>query len=109
MRAAGRLASGGVRSLVASHYESVGPKRFFAELADMTDAVLFDSRVLMAAHNIWPDDAARFASDLLMPEAIDDVFLREFTQAAAECPIPILLGGHSLVAAGLWVMLESIS
>jgi len=109
MRAAGRLASGGVRSLVASHYASVGPHRFFAELAGMADVVLFDSRVLLAAHNIWPGDAERFASDLLMPEVIDDPFLRGFTQAAAECPIPILLGGHSLVAAGLWVMLESIS
>jgi 2-phospho-L-lactate guanylyltransferase (CobY/MobA/RfbA family) len=109
MRAAGRLASGGVHSLVASHYESVGPHRFFAGLAGMTDAVLFDSRVLLAAHNIWPDDAERFASDLLMPEVIGDPFLREFTTAAAGCPIPILLGGHSLVSAGLWAMLEGIS
>ena len=107
MRAAGRLASGGVHSLVAKHYASVGPYRFFADLTEMTDAVLFDSRVILAAHNIWPEDAERFASDLLMPEVIGDPFLREFTQAAAGCPLPILLGGHSLVTAGLWVMLES--
>ena len=107
MRAAGRMAGGDVRSLVASHYESVGPNRFFADLAGMTDAVLFDSRVILAARGVWPDDAERFASDLLMADVIGDAFLRKFTQAAAECPIPILLGGHSLVTAGLWVLVES--
>jgi hypothetical protein len=107
MRASGRMAAGGVRSLVAGYLEAVGAQRFFAELANMTDAALIDSRVILAARNVWPDDAERFASDLLMPDAIGDPFLREFTQAAADCPIPILLGGHSLVSAGLWAMLDS--
>ena len=108
MRASGRTASGGVRSLVANYIEAVGVRRFFADLAEMTDAALIDSRVILAARNVWPDDAARFASDLLMPDGVDDAFLREFTQAAAACPIPILLGGHSLVAAGLWTILEEL-
>jgi len=108
MRASGRMASGGVRSLVARYLEAVGARHFFAELAGMTDAALIDSRVILAARGVWPDDADRFASDLLMPDAIGDSFLREFTQAVADCPIPILLGGHSLVAAGLWAMLESM-
>jgi 2-phospho-L-lactate guanylyltransferase (CobY/MobA/RfbA family) len=108
MRAAGRMAEDGVRSLVAHHLQAVGARRFFAELAEMTDAALIDSRVMMAAWGIWPDDAGRFASDLLMFDALGDPLLREFTRAAAECPIPILLGGHALVSAGLWAMLESM-
>jgi len=107
MRASGRMAGGGVRSVLANYIDAVGVTRFFADLAAMTDAMLFDSRVVLAARNLWPGDAARFASDLLMPEVIDDPFLREFTRAAAECPIPILLGGHSLVTAGLWAMLDT--
>ncbi len=109
MRASGRLASGGVRSLVAAYIEAIGPARFFATLAGMADAALIDSRVLLAARSAWPGEADRFASDLLMPNVIGDPFLREFTQAAAQCPIPILLGGHSLVSAGLWAMLESVT
>jgi hypothetical protein len=107
MRASGRMAAGGVRSLVADYLEAVGARRFFAELAAMTDAALIDSRVILATRGLWPDEAERFASDLLMPGAIGDPFLREFTQAAADCPIPILLGGHALVSAGLWAMLEA--
>jgi hypothetical protein len=106
MRASGRMASGKVRSLVANYLEAVGVQRFFTDLAGMADAALIDSRVIWAARNIWPGDAERFASDLLMPDAIDDEFLRDFTRAAAGCSIPILLGGHSLVTAGLWAMLE---
>ena len=108
MRASGRMASRGVQSLVADHLELVGAKRFFDELAALTDAALIDSRVILAARNIWPDDAERFASDLLMAERIGDPFLKAFTEAAAACSIPILLGGHSLVTAGLWAMLEGM-
>jgi CTP:molybdopterin cytidylyltransferase MocA len=106
MSASGRLAGGDVRSLVADYYTAVGARRFFSRLAEMSDAVLFDSRVLWAARESWPDEADRFASDLLLTDEIQDGFLREFTQAAAGCSIPILLGGHSLVSAGLWAMLE---
>ncbi len=109
MRASGRLAAGGVRSLVADFYKAVGARQFFTALAEMTDAALIDSRVMLAARNIWPNDADRFASDLLMPDVMGDSFLREFTRAAAECPVPILLGGHSLVTAGLWAMLERVT
>ena len=108
MRASRRMVSGGVRSLVANYLEAVGAQQFFADLAGMADAALIDSRVILAARCAWPDDADRFASDLLMPEAIGDPFLRDFTRAAAACPIPILLGGHSLVSAGVWAMLESV-
>jgi hypothetical protein len=109
MRASGRMAGGEVRSLVANYLELVGSHSFFADLASMTDAALIDSRVILAARNVWPDDSDRFASDLLIPDVVVDPFLREFTSAAAGCPIPILLGGHSLVSAGLWTLLETLT
>ena len=67
---------------------------------------MVDSRVLLA-HRLGPDEAAwppaedRFASDLLLHEQIADPWLRELTRAAAEAPIPVLLGGHTLVGPGV--------
>ena len=107
MRASGRAAAGGVRSFVANYLGAAGPQHFFADLAAMTDAVLFDTRVVWAARNFWPDEPDRFASDLMMVDEIGESSLREFTRAAEQCPIPVLLGGHSLVSAGLWALLEN--
>lgn len=106
MHASGRQARGEVQSLLARYIDAVGVESFFDEVTAMSDAVLIDSRVILAAKNVWPGATDRFASDLLLHDVIHDPFLREFTQAAAECPIPIVLGGHSLVSAGLWAMLE---
>ena len=50
--------------------------------------------------------ADRFWSDLARPEQIEEPFLREFTQAAREASIPVLLGGHSLVSGGLMLLTE---
>ena len=33
-------------------------------------------------------------------------FLRDFTRAAVEAPIPVLLGGHSLMSGGLMALNE---
>ena len=70
--------------------------------------MIFDSRVLMAAEGIHPDAADRFASDLYWLNSIRDPWLRDFTQAAAEAPIPVILGGHSVVAGGLYALAEII-
>jgi len=35
-----------------------------------------------------------------------DPFLRDFTRAALEAPIPVLLGGHSLMSGGLMALNE---
>ena len=104
MRASGRLARGEVRSLLGALAQSLGPERFFALLADVCDLALLDTRVLFAHLRRTPEPADRFASDLLQPEAIDDDVVREFTAAAASAPVPVLLGGHSLVSGGLWLL-----
>lgn len=107
MTASGRQAQGNVHSLVARHLEHVGPATFFAELAEMTDLVIFDTRVVLASTNRWPSAADRYASDAGQPELIADSFLRELTHAAMNAPMPVLLGGHGVVTGDLYTLLET--
>ena len=107
MQAAGRDASGEARSLLAFHLREVGNERFFAELAELAHAACIDTRPLLSHLGVEPSRADRFWSDLGCPERIDEPFLREFTQAARDASIPVLLGGHSLVAGGLMLLTEA--
>jgi len=83
-----------------------GPASLGSHLGRLAEGAIVDSRVLLA-HRLGPDKAAwppaedRFASDLLLHEQIADPWLRELTRAAAEAPIPVLLGGHTLVGPGI--------
>ncbi|MEP7286574.1 MAG: hypothetical protein ABI947_12500 [Chloroflexota bacterium] len=108
MIASGRDERGEVRSILSPWIKARGFAGFFADLAGMADAVIFDTRVLMAAEGIHPDAADRFASDLFWVASIRNSWLRDFTQAALEAPIPIILGGHSVVAGGLYALTEII-
>jgi CTP:molybdopterin cytidylyltransferase MocA len=108
MRAAGRLQSGEVRSLLNDYLQVVGLPQFVTELSGLADAVLIDTRVLWAARKVWPSAVDRYASDLGRVDWIEDPFVREFTQAIVEAPIPIVTGGHALVSGGLWTLLESM-
>lgn len=107
MRASGRQAGGLVRSLLADHLALVGLERFFYEMRELADAVFLDSRVILAARGAWPTPADRFYSDLRCPDEIADPFLRDFTAAALAAPMPVVLGGHSLVSGGLWALVDS--
>ncbi|NLM51568.1 MAG: hypothetical protein GX197_01935 [Firmicutes bacterium] len=98
MKALGRLERNEVVSLLGYWLEEIGPQRFFAYLAQTVAAALIDTRVLFAHFKTDPSDADRFYSDLFQYEQIQDPFVREFTRAANECPIPVILGGHSLVS-----------
>ncbi len=106
MVASGRLRRGEVRSLLADFIEYTGVDGFFAELVSLAEAALMDTRVLMAARGCWPPPADRFNADLLRWEEVRDPFLRELTRAAACAPIPILMGGQSLVNGGLMALVE---
>jgi hypothetical protein len=108
MVASGRQERGEVRSVLVPWIRARGLPGFFADLGGMADAAIFDSRVLFAAEGIHPDASDRFASDLFWLDAIRNPWLRDFTQAAAEAPIPVILGGHSIVAGGLYALAEII-
>lgn len=93
-------------SLLGEMLERDGPGSLATHLTRFGDAALIDTRVLLA-HRLgvdeagWPPAGDRFASDLLLPTCVADPWLRELTEAAATAPIPILLGGHSLVGPGV--------
>ena len=108
MVASGRVERGEVRTMLSPWIEARGLAGFFDDLAGMADAAIFDTRVLFAAHGLHPDASDRFASDLFWWKAVRDSWIRDFTHAAAEARLPIILGGHSVVAGGLYAIAEII-
>jgi len=97
---------GEVRTILGFYLEQVGHKRFFQTLAQLGDAAFIDTRVLFTHFGLNLTLSDRFYSDLGQPEKIDNPFARDFTQAAMEAPIPVVLGGHSLVSGGLLALIE---
>jgi hypothetical protein len=108
MQAAGRDRDETARSLLGFYLAEVGCKRFFAALGELGNAAVIDTRVILAHMRRHPARADRFRSDLGRWQAIADPFLREFTRAALSAPIPIVLGGHSLITGGLMALVEYV-
>ena len=106
LEAEGRWQDGTARSLLGFYLESVGTDRFFTALAELGDAAFIDTRVLLAHMRIDANREDRFLSDLGRWQEVSEPFLHEFTQAACETSIPVLLGGHSLVSGGLMALNE---
>jgi hypothetical protein len=107
MQAMGRDRNGEARSLLAFHLQAVGPGRFFAELAEMVHGAFIDTRPIFAHLGLNPSRPDRFLSDVLQPEGISDSWLHEFTAAARDAAIPVVLGGNALVAAGVQLLSEA--
>ncbi len=101
------------RSLLADWVTRLGPADLINELATLGDAVILDSRVLMAAlagssdAATWPPEEERFASDFGDATPIATSWLAELTEAAAASPVPIVLGGHALVSDGLRILVDA--
>jgi hypothetical protein len=98
------------RSVLGLALDRDGPGSLGKVLAGLADAAILDSRVLIAHHygrdeSGWPAAEDRFASDLLLHERIDDPWLRALTRSAATAPIPVVLGGHTVVGPGLRLLL----
>ncbi|HEY3522652.1 MAG TPA: hypothetical protein VGK63_03025, partial [Candidatus Limnocylindrales bacterium] len=121
LRASSRLAFGGddgrshsarpPASVLAMLLADRGPGALGRIVADLADAAVVDSRVLMAARwgadeGAWPRPEDRYASDLLLAERIEDPWLRDLTAAARDAPIPVVLGAHSMVGPGARLLLR---
>ena len=95
------------RSVLATLMARSSPSELVAELAVLGDAVILDTRVLMASvagssdAAAWPPDEERFASDFGDHARIATPWLRELTEAAADASVAFLFGGHALVSDGL--------
>jgi hypothetical protein len=93
-------------SVLGALLDRDGPGALGALLAGLGEAAIVDTRVLLA-HRFgadqtgWPPAEDRFASDLLLPQCVADPWLHELTASALAAPIPVLLGGHTLVGPGL--------
>jgi hypothetical protein len=93
-------------SVLGALLDRDGPGALGGLLASLGDAAIVDTRVLLA-HRFgadqagWPQAEDRFASDLLLPQGVGDPWLRELTASALAAPIPVVLGGHTLVGPGL--------
>lgn len=84
-----------------------GTGYFFRRLEDACDSAIIDTRPLLVQGRVLPPASDRFASDLFDHRAIADPLWREFTLAASEAKIPIILGGHSLVSGGLYLLAQA--
>ena len=87
----------------------VGVERFFEVLGQLANGVLLDNRVILAARQLWPSAIDRFNSDLYRWGEVEDPFLQGLTRAAAEAPIPVVMGGHSVVGGGLMALTETLA
>jgi hypothetical protein len=108
MVASRRVARNEVRSLIALLIRTLGPQVFMEELEKISDAVLWDTRVWMAAQVGWPSAAERFAFDVGRTNELENKDLRELSEAIQRAGIPILAGGYGVVAGGLYALLESM-
>lgn len=106
MVSSGRLERGEVYSLLADHIELIGLAAFFTTLAQQVQVAFIDTRVLLAHRGSWPSENDRYASDLGLVDQIKDPWLRDFTTAALEAPIPVILGGHGLLAGDLLALCD---
>lgn len=101
------------RSLLARWVEERGPAGLVAELAALGDAVILDTRVLMAAlagsadATAWPAPEERFAADFGDPGPIRTAWLAELVEATRDVSVPFLLGGHALISDGLRLLVAA--
>lgn len=102
MQSAGTDSSGAARSLLGQLIAEAGARRAFVELLpQLCRAAFIDIRPALVQLGIRPSRADRFAADLGRAEAIEDAGLRAIVEAVDASPVPVVLGGHSLVGGAL--------
>jgi hypothetical protein len=101
------------RSLLADWVTDRGATSLVERLVDLGNAVILDTRVIMAAlvgsadPAVWPASEDRFASDFSDPEPVSAEWLRELTTATASASVPFVLGAHTLVSDGLRILTDA--
>jgi len=101
------------RSLLADWVTETGATSLVERLAALGDAVILDTRVVMAAlagssdAAAWPSAEDRYASDFGDASPIATPWLRDLTTAAASASVPFLLGAHTLVSDGLRILTDA--
>ena len=107
LQAAGRDVNGEARSLLAMHLQAVGMQRFFEDVAQLGQAAFIDTRPIFAHMGLKPSRPDRFLCDAMQPDGIADAWVRDFTAAALAAPVPVVLGGSSLVGSGVQLLAEA--
>jgi len=107
MRALGRLERKEVKAILGFMLEQRSPREFFSYIEEICDCAFIDTRVLLAHMKIDASTSDRFNSDISNYEAVKDPFLQEFTLQAYQANIPVICGGHCLVNAGIWALLDA--
>lgn len=92
--------------MLAHLFHTRGFAEFFRALENSADAAIIDSRPLLALHGVLPAAQERFSCDLFRISEMQDPAWIDFAQRSLDCSIPILLGGHSLVSGGLYLLSE---
>lgn len=109
MVSSGRCARGEVYSLLAEQLHLVGVTAFFARLSDWADLAIIDSRVLWTSMRYDPAAADRFASDLGLWQQIEHPWVAALTRAGQHAQIPVILGGHSLMAGDMLALCDLVA
>ncbi len=101
------------RSMLGDWVSEQGAASLVDHLASLGDAVVLDTRVIMASLSsssdpaAWPAPEERFASDFADPSPITASWLAELTTAAAASSVPFVLGAHTLVSDGLRILTDT--
>ena len=102
MQAAGTDAAGTARSILGQLIAEAGAERVFGVLLpELCQAAFIDIRPALVHLGVRASKADRFAAALGRVDEIEDAGLRAIVAAAADSPVPVVLGGHTLVGGAL--------
>jgi len=93
------------RSFLAYLIQAYGPQEVFGKLLPQFCSAAFVDLIPIIEHmNISCSRNDRFSADLFQHDAIKNEELREIILAITQSPIPIAVGGHSLVSSSLEIL-----
>jgi len=93
------------RSILAYLIQAYGPQEVFCKLLPQFCSAAFVDLIPIIEHmELACSRSDRFSADLFQHDNIENELLREIIVAITESPIPIALGGHSLVGSSLEIL-----